>query len=66
MLPITFDPLKPNPMLAEVALNKKYYEISKKKKLENNTMEIKILVPENKEKDLDNFIKDCENKGFEL
>ena len=29
-------------------------------------MEIKILVPENKEKDLDNFIKDCENKGFEL
>ena len=29
-------------------------------------MEIKILVPENRESDLDNFIKDCENKGFEL
>lgn len=29
-------------------------------------MEIKILVPENKEHDLDNFIKDCEGKGFEL
>lgn len=29
-------------------------------------MEIKILVPENRESDLDNFIKDCEKKGFEL
>lgn len=29
-------------------------------------MEIKILVPENRKSDLDNFIRDCENKGFEL
>lgn len=29
-------------------------------------MEIKILVPENRESDLDNFIKTCEDKGFEL
>lgn len=29
-------------------------------------MEIKILVAENRELDLDNFIKTCESKGFEL
>ena len=28
---MTFNPAETKPMLAEVALNKKYYEISKKK-----------------------------------